>query len=65
MDRFRIQSLVEMLESEVLTDSDKTETLRMLEKKIKVFIKGAKKRGKTTEVDYYNELLVRFGMSCV
>lgn len=46
MDRFRIKALVSILDSHVLNDEDKRATLKILEKKLNVFIKGGEKRGR-------------------
>ncbi len=46
MDRFRIQSLVKILASDILTFEQEKLTRAMLEEKMKIYIQGAIKRGK-------------------
>lgn len=57
MDRFRIQSLVDLLASNLLDDEQQQVTCEMLTYKINIYLKGARKRGKIEDVDYYESLL--------
>jgi len=57
MDRFRIQALVKLLESGVLNETQREATLRELESKCRIVSQGARKRGKTKEASYYENLV--------
>ena len=57
MDRFRIQSLRDLLEGEFLDENQKKMVLNMLVKKIQIYLKGARKREKFEDVEYYESLL--------
>ncbi|VAW83963.1 Glycosyl transferase, family 2 [hydrothermal vent metagenome] len=46
MDRFRIAALMDILGTPVLNEEDKRATLKILKKKLNVFIKGGEKRGR-------------------
>ena len=50
MDRFRIQALGKILSSGILSEEDHLATERMLSDKIRIYVQGAKKRGKVEEV---------------
>jgi glycosyltransferase involved in cell wall biosynthesis len=57
MDRFRIQSLVKIIQSDVLSDPTmRIAALNELKKKCRIFATGAKKRGKFREADHYARL---------
>jgi len=62
MDRFRIAALVNLLRANVLNEDNRRATLKMLQKKIRVYCKGAEKRNKRDEVVKYNKILVEFGL---
>lgn len=55
MDRFRIKALEKILSSGVLKEEDHLATERMLSEKIRIYVQGAKKRGKLDEVINYQE----------
>jgi glycosyltransferase involved in cell wall biosynthesis len=61
MDRFRIMSLGRMIESEQLTAEQRAFTLEELGKKCSVYAKGAEKRGRLQEAEYYRSLPERIG----
>ncbi len=61
MDRFRIQALMDILKEQVLNEGDKSATKIVLRKKIEVYSKGARKRGKDEELHYYQNLLEEVG----
>jgi len=46
MDRFRIKALINILDSQVLNEENKRATVKILKKKLNVFIKGGEKRGR-------------------
>jgi glycosyltransferase involved in cell wall biosynthesis len=60
MDRFRIQSIARILESDVLNETMRNDAVRELEKKCRIYILGAIKRGKTEEAQYYSHLISRY-----
>ncbi len=53
MDRFRIQSLIKILASKILTIEQENLTRIMLEEKMKIYIQGALKRGKINEAKIF------------
>ena len=57
MDRFRIQSLNKILTDAPLTDSDRAAAITMLKRKAEIFSKGARKRGKIQDAEYYQLLM--------
>lgn len=63
MDRFRIKALEKMLTSNVLTPENRKLTLDMLIKKASIYRKGALKRGKLDEADYYQSLIRKYSCS--
>ena len=60
MDRFRIQSIARILESDVLSEAMRSAAIKELEKKCRIYISGAVKRGKTEEAEYYSDLIRRY-----
>ncbi len=56
MDRFRIKALMKMLESGVLDNDMRRATLEELGRKCSVVAKGAAKRGRADEAEYYSSL---------
>ena len=60
MDRFRISALKNIIASSDLSLENRSEAIKMLVKKAKVYQKGALKRGKNEEVDYYQQLINQF-----
>ena len=50
MDRFRIESIARILQSDVLNEAMRNAAIRELEKKCRIYMLGAVKRGKTEEV---------------
>lgn len=59
MDRFRIQSLLKMLNEPALSESNYQLTTAMLKEKCAIYIKGALKRGKQVEAAYYQQIMDR------
>ena len=60
MDRYRIMALIKSLEYNPLTVKQRTKTLEMLIKKIKIYLNGAIKREKQSEVTAYRKMLDRY-----
>lgn len=63
MDRFRIESIVKVIKSGILTDEMKKTAIEELNKKTNIYINGAKKRGKTEEVHAVMELAKDINLS--
>jgi glycosyltransferase involved in cell wall biosynthesis len=60
MDTFRIYALNKILESKALSSDNFKIAADALIRKCEIFIKGALKRGKVKEVNYYQSLIERF-----
>ena len=60
MDRYRIMALIKSLEHNPLTVMQRSKTLEMLIKKIKIYLNGAIKREKQSEVTTYRKMLDRY-----
>ncbi len=60
MDRFRIQALQKILDQNELSIENRDAASTMIKKKAQIFLNGAQKRGKTTESDYYEQLIKRY-----
>jgi len=52
-----------LLKDRLLNEDQERQVRTMLEKKINIFIKGARKRGKSDDVAYYESLLDQLGVS--
>ncbi|MDH5258315.1 MAG: glycosyltransferase family 2 protein [Gammaproteobacteria bacterium] len=63
MDRFRIDALINILNTGRLNDEDKGATQKILRKKITVFMKGAAKRNKAEEVKKYESILTELDLA--
>ena len=61
MDRFRVQSLVKLLNSGVLGDGQERLARMTLLEKAEILRSGAAKRGKTESAEYYERLLIDYG----
>jgi len=57
MDRFRIQALEKILNSNSLTEDNRKAASEILIKKVRIYLNGAIKRGKKDEIIYYQNLL--------
>ncbi|PCI77736.1 MAG: glycosyl transferase [SAR86 cluster bacterium] len=60
MDRFRVQSLVKLLNTGVLKDEQERLAKITLLEKVEILRNGAAKRGKTESAEYYEQLLINF-----
>jgi len=56
MDRFRIKSIVNILNSNVLNEDMRLKALKELEKKCTIVAKGAYKRGKIKEAEFFMKI---------
>jgi len=63
MDRFRVQALQKILEAGKLTDEYRLATTEMLLYKTRILINGAKKRGNSEMVEYYQVMLDKYEYS--
>ncbi len=60
LDRFRIRSLIKIIENEELTEKQYLAAKNMLIKKSKIYANGCKKRGKTKESEKYYKIAEKF-----
>ena len=60
MDRFRIASLVQLLETETLTPAYRQCAIEELNRKIEIYLKGAAKRNRFDEISRYRSIAARF-----
>lgn len=60
MDRFRIKSIAGVLDGGMLNESMRSIAAAELARKCRIYIQGAKKRGKNEEVEYYTELSAHY-----
>ena len=60
MDRFRIKSLLKLLENATMSPLQRQLVLTMLEKKINIYCIGASKRAKVSEKCYYEKILSNY-----
>lgn len=60
MDRFRVQSLQKVIDSQILDQDDQLAAIAMLIRKAGILEGGARKRGKNETADYYHQLQLRY-----
>lgn len=60
MDRFRVRSLVKLMESDTLSERQKTLTSKMLLEKCRILILGFAKRNKEDDVLKYREIAAKY-----
>lgn len=60
LDRFRIQALEKVLCDGSLSDDDRDSAASMLLQKVDIYLKGARKRGKSSDVDEYEDKRARW-----
>ena len=60
MDRFRIQALVNILNTDYLIETDRRVAVEILLKKIDIYLKGAKKRSNMLFVDEFQSIQERY-----
>jgi glycosyltransferase involved in cell wall biosynthesis len=60
MDRFRIKALEKIIDLPNISPDNKEATLKMLLDKIDIYVLGAKKRGKTEDVELYTAKRVKY-----
>ncbi|CAN2048791.1 Glycosyl transferase [Candidatus Magnetomoraceae bacterium gMMP-13] len=54
LDRFRIQALIKILKSNLLSPEQEEKTLKILKYKSNIYYKGCLKHGRLKEAEYYN-----------
>jgi hypothetical protein len=62
-DKYRIQSILNLIESGVLTPSQARAALKVFEEKCRIFANGCMKRGREKEAAHYLMLADRKGVS--
>ena len=60
LDKYRIQSLVKIIDSDLLTPQQHQAALITLKEKCEVYAGGCRKRGREAEAKYYHQLAERF-----
>jgi hypothetical protein len=60
MDRFRIQALEKIIQSDRLSDSDRIAAQKTLTSKAEILAQGASKRGKISDAELYLEIKERY-----
>jgi len=63
IDRYRIQSIIKILKTEILRPKDKSAAIRMLQKKCCILINGFKKRNNMKEAQNYENIIKNFEFS--
>ncbi len=56
LDRYRIEALHKLLKSRILTDEQRTLALATLREKIRIYVGGAKKRGRSVDIVKYETM---------
>lgn len=62
MDRFRITALQKILDKGQLSTENKQAAVAMLVKKAEIYLNGVTKRGKTEEINHYQQLITRYSL---
>ena len=60
LDRYRIQSLVKIIESGLLSESQMSAAIKTLQGKSTIYAGGCRKRGRESEAKYYENLSKRY-----
>jgi glycosyltransferase involved in cell wall biosynthesis len=60
LDKYRIQSLRQIIESNLLSNAQQSAAVRMLKEKCDIYANGCRKRGRTVEAEYYETLAVKY-----
>jgi glycosyltransferase involved in cell wall biosynthesis len=61
LDKYRIQSLKKLIDSESLTQSQKLAAINTLQEKSKIYAMGCRKRGRMAEAKYYEGIATAMG----
>jgi glycosyltransferase involved in cell wall biosynthesis len=57
LDKYRIAAILKILKSDHLTQYQYKEAVTVLKQKCKIYLNGCKKRGRTDEADYYDQMM--------
>jgi glycosyltransferase involved in cell wall biosynthesis len=60
LDKFRIHALHKIIESNLLSLSQRKDAIRVLREKCAIYANGCRKRGRNSEADYYDRLAGRY-----
>ena len=60
MDRFRIRALNKIISETKLNDSDRQAAIKIMIKKINIYLAGAEKHGNTEDVDNFEKILMKY-----
>lgn len=63
MDRFRIKAIQKILETDILSDTDRTAAIKMLLRKISIYLEGAKKHHNNELVSEFTQLSIQYSKS--
>lgn len=63
MDRFRINALQKIIDSGQLANDNQQAAVSMLVRKAEIYLNGVTKRGKTEEVNHYQQLIAHYSTS--
>ena len=57
LDKYRIQSIIKLLESDILSHDQREAVVAVLQNKCEIYASGCKKRGRLEEMAYYHRLV--------
>ena len=60
LDKFRIRALQKIIDSNLLSSSQRNAAISMLKEKCAIYANGCRKRGRETEAQYYYSLVERY-----
>ena len=60
LDKFRIRALQKIIESNLLSSSQRNAAISMLKEKCAIYANGCRKRGRKSEAQYYYDLVDRY-----
>jgi hypothetical protein len=60
LDKFRIRALLKIIESNLLSSSQRKAAIGVLKEKCAIYASGCRKRGRETEAQYYYDLADRY-----
>ena len=60
LDKYRIRALQKVIESRLLSYSQRSAAVRILKEKCAIYVNGCRKRGRYDEADYYDRVANRF-----
>ena len=60
LDKFRIRALQKIIDSNLLSSSQRDAAISMLKEKCAIYASGCRKRGRSNEADYYDNLVKKY-----